>query len=103
MLRERVAQERQCADTDRARSIGLNRSAFDLGLLYAVGAAVFLMRVLGIPLIPAVMGLVLGPLAEQELRRALGISEGDLTVLVTRPISGTLLATVVALVAGPWA
>ena len=40
---------------------------------------------------PAVLGLVLGPLAEQQFRRALAISEGDLSVFVTRPISAALL------------
>ena len=50
------------------------------------------MRVLGIPLVPAVLGLVLGPMAEQQFRRAVAISEGDLTVFVTRPISAALLA-----------
>ena len=36
---------------------------------------------------PAVLGLVLGPLAEQQFRRAMAISEGDLSVFVTRPIA----------------
>lgn len=80
----------------------LNRSVFDLGLLYVVGAAGFAMRVLGIPLIPAVMGLVLGPMAEQELRRALAIGEGNPMVLVTRPISGLLLVVAASVVVGPW-
>ena len=69
----------------------LNRSLLDVGLLYAVGALGLAMRVLGIPLVPAVLGLVLGPMAEQQFRRAVAISEGDLTVFVTRPISAALL------------
>ena len=43
------------------------------------------MRVYDVPLVPAVLGLVLGPLAELQFRRALAISEGDLSVFVTRP------------------
>ena len=39
------------------------------------------MRVFGVPLVPAVMGLILGPAAEHQLRRALAISQGDVTVL----------------------
>jgi putative tricarboxylic transport membrane protein len=58
------------------------------------------MRVLDFPLVPAVLGLVLGPMAEQQFRRAVAISEGDLAVFVTRPISAALLgAALLALVA----
>ena len=49
------------------------------------------MRVYDVPLVPAVLGLVLGPLAELQFRRAIAISEGDLSVFVTRPISAVLL------------
>ena len=59
----------------------LNRSLLDLALLYVVGAVGCAMRVYDIPLVPAVLGLVLGPLAEQQFRRAVAISEGDLTGL----------------------
>jgi len=79
----------------------LNRSLLDVGLLYAVGAFGIAMRVFGIPLVPAVLGLVLGPMAEQQLRRAIAISEGDLTVLATRPISAALLGAAVLILAAP--
>jgi putative tricarboxylic transport membrane protein len=77
----------------------LNRSLLDLVLLYTVGAIGWGMRVYGVPLVPAVLGLVLGPLSEQQFRRALAISEGDLLVFVTRPICASLLALAVALLA----
>jgi putative tricarboxylic transport membrane protein len=77
----------------------LNRSMLDLAILYAVGAVGCAMRAHDVPLVPAVLGLVLGPLSEQQFRRALAISEGDVTVFLTRPISATLLGlAVVALV-----
>ena len=80
----------------------LNRSLLDVGLLYAVGALGLALRVLDVPLVPAVLGLVLGPMAEQQFRRAVAISEGDLTVFVTRPISAALLAAAaLALLAPP--
>jgi putative tricarboxylic transport membrane protein len=44
------------------------------------------------PIAPVVVGLILGPLAEQQLRRALSISQGDASVLVSTPLSATLLA-----------
>jgi putative tricarboxylic transport membrane protein len=75
----------------------LNRSLLDLVLLYAVGAVGWGMRVYDVPLVPAVLGLVLGPLSEQQFRRALAISEGDPMVFLTRPISAALLVVAVAL------
>jgi putative tricarboxylic transport membrane protein len=76
----------------------VNRSVFDVGLLYAVGVAGYLMRRWDVPLAPAVIGLILGPLGEQQLRRALAAAEGSPAVFVTRPIAATILA-VAALVA----
>jgi putative tricarboxylic transport membrane protein len=79
----------------------LNRSLLDVGILYAVGALGLALRVLGVPLVPAVLGLVLGPMAEQQFRRAVAISEGDFTVFVTRPISAALLAAALAVLVAP--
>ena len=79
----------------------MNRSILDLVLLYLVGGIGCLMRMYDFPLVPAVLGLVLGPLAELQFRRALAISEGDLRVFVTRPMSGTLLLIAVAVLLGP--
>jgi putative tricarboxylic transport membrane protein len=80
----------------------LNRSILDLGLLYIVGAIGCLMRVYNFPLVPAVLGLVLGPMAEQQFRRAMAISEGDPSVFITRPIAATLLVSAAVVLAGPW-
>ena len=79
----------------------LNRSLLDVGLLYVVGALGFGMRVLDVPLVPAVLGLVLGPMAEQQFRRAIAISDGDMSVFVTRPICAALLAAAALLLVGP--
>ena len=84
-----------------AGAYSVNRSAFDVGLLYAVGGVGYLMRCRSIPLAPAVIGVILGPMAEQQLRRALAIAEGSWTVLVTRPISATLLTAAVLLLTAP--
>jgi putative tricarboxylic transport membrane protein len=78
----------------------LNGSLVDLGILYLVGGVGCAMRVYDVPLVPAVLGLVLGPLSELQFRRAMAISEGDLTVLLTRPISATLLVLAMALLLG---
>jgi putative tricarboxylic transport membrane protein len=70
----------------------LNNSVFEVGLMYGIGTLGLAMRRLNFPIAPAVIGLILGPLAEQQFRRALAISEGNLEVFLTRPISATLLA-----------
>ena len=74
----------------------------DLFTLYVFGLLGFLMRRFGFPVAPAVIGLILGPLAESQFRKALAISEGDPMVFLTHPISATLLALAVALTFGPW-
>ena len=80
----------------------LNRSMLDLVLLYIVGAIGCTMRVYDVPLVPAVLGLILGPLSEQHFRRAIAISEGDLSVFASRPLSAALLVLAVAVLAGPY-
>ena len=78
----------------------LNGSLVDLAILYVVGAVGCAMRVYDVPLVPAVLGLVLGPLSELQFRRAMAISEGDLSVFVTRPISAVLLLVAATLLIG---
>jgi putative tricarboxylic transport membrane protein len=72
-------------------TIGANPSVFELGMLLTFGLLGYFMRVFGYPIAPVVVGLILGPMAEQQLRRALSISQGDPTVLFTSPIAATLL------------
>jgi putative tricarboxylic transport membrane protein len=79
----------------------LNRSLLDVGLLFAVGIVSWGMRVADVPLVPAVLGLILGPLAEQQFRRAVAISQGDLSVFATRPITATLLMAAAAVLLLP--
>ncbi|HVL57541.1 MAG TPA: tripartite tricarboxylate transporter permease [Burkholderiaceae bacterium] len=81
---------------------GMRQSAFDVFLLYAIGVMGFLMRRYGFGTAPVVVGMILGPLAEEQLRRSLAISQGDPIVFVTRPISGAILAVTVLLLVAPW-
>jgi putative tricarboxylic transport membrane protein len=53
------------------------------------------MRVYDFPIAPVLLGLILGPMAETQLRRALAISQGDPLVLLQSPLSATLLAVAV--------
>jgi putative tricarboxylic transport membrane protein len=77
------------------------QSAVDLVVLYVIGALGFLMRRFAIPVAPAVVGMVLGPIGEINFRRALQISQGDYSTFVTRPISGTILAIAAVAVVVP--
>ena len=70
-------------------------------ILWIIGLLGFGMRVLDVPVAPCVVGLILGPLAEQQFRRALAISQGDPTVFFTHPISLALLIIAVLLVLVP--
>ena len=72
-------------------TIGANPSAFELGMLLGFGVLGYVMRLFGYPIAPIVVGLILGPMAEQQLRRALSISQGDWLYLVQSPIAAGLL------------
>lgn len=80
---------------------GISQSAIDLVLLYLIGGIGYLMRRFDFPVAPTVIGMILGPFAEQEFRRALTISAGDFSVFVTRPLSATLLVAAVLLLLLP--
>ncbi len=80
----------------------LHQSWVDLLTLYVFGLLGFAMRRWDIPVGPAVIGLILGPLAETQFRRALSISQGDATVFVTQPISATLLGVTALVIVAPW-
>ncbi len=76
---------------------GMRQSSFDLVLLWGIGLLGLLMRRFDFPTAPVVIGLILGPLAETQLRNALSIGEGRWSVFIERP--GTLfLLCVIALV-----
>jgi putative tricarboxylic transport membrane protein len=79
----------------------LNRSLLDVAILYLVGVVSWGMRVADVPLVPAVLGLILGPLAEQQFRRAIAISQGDPSVFLTRPIAAALLAVAAVVLIAP--
>ena len=76
----------------------VNRSLFDLGLTYVIGLAGYVMRRHQVPLAPAIIAVILGPMAEQQLRRALAAAGGSAAIFVTRPISAVLLAVAALLV-----
>ena len=81
---------------------GASNSVFDVGMLYVFGLIGFVMRRFDFPVAPMVMGLILGPMAEQSMRQALTISAGEFSTFVTRPISGTILAIAALMLIVPY-
>ncbi len=80
---------------------GISRSVVDLLLLYAMGIMGFFMRRYDFPTAPVIIGMILGPLAEQNFRQAMTISQGDMMTFLTKPISASLLALAVLALFGP--
>lgn len=80
---------------------GMRQSTFDLFLLYGIGLLGVLMRRFDFPTAPVVVGMILGPLAEAQMRNAVSIGEGSWLVFVQRPMSLTLLIIVLAVLILP--
>jgi putative tricarboxylic transport membrane protein len=80
---------------------GISNSVTDLVLLYLIGLIGMFMRRFDFPTAPVVIGMILGPMCEQEFRRALTISQGDISVFLTRPISASILVVAVLLLVLP--
>lgn len=79
----------------------LSLSPIDLVLLLLVGLLGYAMRSFGWPVAPAIIALILGPLAEQQVRRALAISQNDMSILVSSPFSVAILSLCALLLIGP--
>jgi putative tricarboxylic transport membrane protein len=80
---------------------GMRQSAFDLWLMLGVGLLGVLMRRYDFPTAPVIVGMILGPLAEAQMRNALSIGEGHWGVFIERPMSASLLAVVLAVLVLP--
>ena len=80
---------------------GMRQSTFDLFLLYGIGLLGVLMRRFDFPTAPVVVGMILGPLAEAQMRNAVSIGEGSWMIFLTRPMSLTLVVLVLAVLILP--
>jgi putative tricarboxylic transport membrane protein len=79
----------------------INNSVFDIFVMIAFGIVGYLMKKTGFEPGPLVLAFVLGSLMESSFRRSMLIFDGDPTGFVTRPISGTILAFLVLVLALP--
>jgi putative tricarboxylic transport membrane protein len=75
----------------------LNNTTFDVCLVALFGFIGYVFRKLDLEVAPLLLAFILGPMMEQSLRRALLVSQGDPTVLVTRPVSAIMLGLAVLL------
>jgi putative tricarboxylic transport membrane protein len=76
-------------------SYALGLSIFNLFLMVPVGIAAYLLGEMDYPISPLVIGVILGPMADENLRRALMISEGSLIGFFQRPVSIILILAIV--------
>ncbi|QYJ21670.1 tripartite tricarboxylate transporter permease [Achromobacter sp. ES-001] len=79
----------------------INAGTFDLLLVAGIGALGYFLRKFGVPMAPLVLGVVLGNMMEQNLRRALSMTDGDVRVLFASPVSMSMWAAAVAVVVVP--
>ncbi len=80
---------------------GMRQSAFDLFLMLGTGLLGLALRRLDFPTAPVIVGMIMGPMAEAQMRNALSIGEGRWGVFLERPVSVALLAVVLAVLALP--
>ena len=79
----------------------VNAEVFDLLVMFVIGVLGFVMRRYGLPVLPAIIGVILGPAAEQQMRRALQLSDGSLTGLFNTPFALVVYGIVVVLLLWP--
>jgi len=69
----------------------ISQSTTEVLIAYAIGLLGFGMRRYDFPIAPVVLGVILGPLMEAQLRRTLLVSDGDWSALVDRPFAVAML------------
>ncbi|SHL84591.1 putative tricarboxylic transport membrane protein [Roseovarius litoreus] len=79
----------------------INGRPVDLWVMLGAGLIGYLFEKVNVPLAPIILGMILGPMAEQSVRRALLISRGDATELFTRPISAVLIVMTLLVIVWP--
>lgn len=76
-------------------SYALNIRTFDLVIMYVFGIAGFLLGKQGFPAAPIILGLILGPVADENLRRTLQTSGGSVLPFFTRPVCIAILFLII--------
>ena len=81
---------------------GIHVTVFDVWVMIIIGIVGYAMDKLDYPTAPAVLGLLLGPMAESELRLALTISRGDVAVLFSSITAWIVIAMTIGVFVSPW-
>ncbi len=76
-------------------SYSLGTVVFNLYLMVPIGILAYFMQTMGYPIAPLVIGVILGPMADENLRRALMVSQGSFLPVFTRPVALLLLLVIV--------
>lgn len=76
----------------------VNSSLFDVGMALIFGILGYVLNKFNFPLAPILMGIILGPIAEEGLRQSLMVSDGSWSILVTQPISAVFLSVTLLIV-----
>src|SRR5690606_37037139 len=79
----------------------INGTTFDLLLVVGIGVLGYFLRKMNVPMAPMVLGVVLGNMMEQNLRRALSITDGQLGILFESPVSIALWIAALLVSVGP--
>ena len=80
-------------------AFAINNSLFDVGLMLGFGVLAFFMEENGFPVAPVILGVVLGPLLEENFINSMIKADGNLIGLVDRPIAAVLAAITIGMVA----
>jgi putative tricarboxylic transport membrane protein len=81
---------------------GMRQSPIDLLLMFLIGWAGVAMRRFDFPVAPVIVGMLLGPMAEKQLRNALSISQGDWLVFLKQPLSAAIVGITVLVLITPY-
>ncbi len=79
----------------------VHATTFDLAMMAVFGVVGYLLRKQGVPMAPLILGFVLGDMMEQNLRRALSISDGEVGILFESPIAIVLWVLSVLMIVVP--
>ncbi len=71
-------------------SFGMNNSAFDVGIMLAAGVVAYLLEENDFPVAPAILGVVLGPMLEENFVKSMIKSDGEFGAFFARPVAGVL-------------
>lgn len=82
-------------------SYSLNKSYFDVLVMFGAGCLGFFFRRMEFPLGPLILGLLLGEICESNMRRAMSLSMGDYGIFVSSPVAVVLLIAMVVVLFGP--